>query len=83
MYLFLAVLGHYCCTGFSLVVVHVLLISGASFAAKHWLKGTWASVVAVPGLWSTVSIVVVQRLRGSVTCGIFPDQGWNPCLLYW
>ena len=76
MYLFLAVLGHHCCTGFSLVVVHVLLIAGASFAAKHWLKGIWASVVAAPGLWSTVS-------SGSVACGIFPDQGWNPCLLYW
>ena len=71
MYLFLAVVGHHCCTGFSLVVVHVLLIAGASFAAKHWLKGMWASVVAAPGLWSTVS-------RGSVAMWDLPRPGMEP-----
>ena len=45
--------------------------------------GSWASVAAAPRLQSTVSIVVAQRLSCSTTCGIFLDQGSNPCLLHW
>ena len=26
---------------------------------------------------------MTQRLSCSTACGIFPDQGWNPCLLRW
>ena len=33
--------------------------------------GTWASVF------------VAHRLSRSSACGIFPDQGSNPCLLHW
>ena len=29
------------------------------------------------------SEVVVHRLRSPAAHGIFPDQGWNPCLLHW
>ena len=51
MFLFLAVLGLRCCTGFSLVVVsrgysliatHGLLIAVVSLAAEHQLYDTWA-----------------------------------------
>ena len=34
-------------------------------------------------LWSTGSVVAVQEFSCSVSCGIFPDQGSNLCLLYW
>ena len=34
-------------------------------------------------LQSTGSTVVVLGLSCSVACGIFPNQGWNPCPLYW
>ena len=40
-------------------------------------------VVVAPGLWSTDSTVVVRGLSCPIACGIFPDQGWNPCLLHW
>ena len=40
------------------------------------------SVAVVPGLSSRGSIVVAQRLCCSAACGIFPDQGWNLCLLH-
>ena len=43
----------------------------------------WASVVAVPGLYSAGSVVVEHRLCCSMECGIFPDQGWNPRFLHW
>ena len=45
--------------------------------------GTWASVVVAHGLQSAGSVVVVHGLSCSTTCGIFPDQGSNPCPLHW
>ena len=44
-----------------------------------WCVG---SVVAAPRLQSVGSIVVVCGLRCFSACGIFPDQGLNPCLLH-
>ena len=32
---------------------------------------------------SAASVVVVHGLSCSAACGIFPDQGSNPCLLHW
>ena len=29
------------------------------------------------------TVVVAHRLSCSAACGIFPDQGSNPCLLHW
>ena len=37
----------------------------------------------IPGLWSTGSVIMVLRLSCPAACGIFPDQGSNPCLLHW
>ena len=73
-------LGLHCCTrafsscgeqGLLFVVVHRLLIVVASLVAEHRLLGTQASVVVVHGL------------SCSEECGIFPDQGSNPCPLHW
>ena len=43
----------------------------------------WASVVVAPRFYNTGPVVVVPRLSCSTACGIFPDQGTNPCLLHW
>ena len=84
--------GPHCCTGAlpgcgqrgcSLAAVQGLLIAGASPAAEHGLPGAQASVAAAAGLWCTGSVVVAHRLSCSAACGIFPDQGSNPCLLHW
>ena len=76
--------------GCSLVVVHGLLLAGASLVAGHrlqvlGLKQLWqvGSAVAAPGLLSTGLVVVVHELSCSMACGIFPDQGSNLCLLHW
>ena len=69
--------------GLLFIAVHRLLIAVASPVAEYSLKGARASVVVACGLWSTGSIVVVHRFSCSVACGIFPDQGLNPCLLLW
>jgi len=59
MYLFLAVLGLHCCTGFSQVVasrghssdvLHGLLLAVASSVAEHGRQGIQASVVAASRL---------------------------------
>ena len=35
------------------------------------------------GLWSAGSVAVVLGLSCPAACGIFPDQGLNPCPLHW
>ena len=40
-------------------------------------------LVAEHGSRRTGSVVVVHGLSCSTTCGIFPDQGSNPCPLHW
>ena len=42
-----------------------------------------ASLIAEDGLWSTDSVVGARGLSCSEACGIFPDQGSNPCPLHW
>ena len=48
-----------------------------------WGLGVQASVVVALRLQSTDSVVVAHRLSCSTACGIFPDQGSNPCPLHW
>ena len=45
--------------------------------------GVRASVVVAHGPSSAGSVVVAHELICSVACGIFPEQGSNPCLLHW
>ena len=54
--------------GLLFFVVHGLLIAVASLVAEHGLVG---------------SVVVVHGLSCSVACGIFLEQGLNPCPLNW
>ena len=79
IYLSLAALGLRCCTqafsscgerGLLFVAVCGLLILVASLVAEQGFQGAWASVVVAHGL------------RCSTACGIFPDQGSNPCPLH-
>ena len=75
---FLALLGLCCCKGLSLaagsggyspVAMRRLLIAVASLV-EHWLQ-------------STDSVIVAHGLGCSAACGIFLDQGSNPCLQHW
>ena len=69
--------------GASLVVECGLLIAVASLVAEHGLCSVQASIVLAPGLQSTGSVVVAHGLSCSLACGIFPNQGLDPCPLYW
>ena len=63
--------------GFSLVAVgRGFLHCGAG------LLSAVASLVAVLGLGSTGSVVVLHGFSCSVACGIFPDQELNPFPLH-
>ena len=68
--------------GYSLAVVHGLLIAVASLV-EHEPLGAWASVAGALGPYGAGSVVGVHRLSCSTTCGIFPDQVSNPYLLHW
>ena len=70
------------CHEWQLLFVAGLLTVVASLILEHGLWGIWALVVAIPGLQSTGSIVAAHRLSCFVACGIFPDQGSNPCFLH-
>ena len=51
-------------------MVHRPLIAVAFPAVEH-------------GLWSAGSVVVAYGLSCPLACGIFQDQGFNPCPLHW
>ena len=56
-----------------------------AWAPAHGLREVLfvGSVVVTSKIKRTDSVVVVQGLGGSVACGIFPDQGLNPCPLHY
>ena len=84
-----------CCdvVGFSLLWFFLLWSTGSRRMQPQqlWLAGSVVvarglqsagSVVVACGLQSTGSVVVVHGLSCSAACGIFPDQGPNPCPLH-
>ena len=77
--LFLAVLCLPCYMDFSLLAVN----GDSSPVAVHGLLHYHGFSCCKAQTLDTDSIVVVQRFRCSTACGIFLDQGSNPCLLHW
>ena len=51
-----------------------------------WCAGfslRWLLLLRTRPLGPCVSVVVAHGLSCPVACGIFPDQGLNPCSLHW
>ena len=80
----MAVLGlRFCAGAFSscgkrgplFITVRGPLIIAASLVAEHRLQTRRLS--------NCGSVIVAHRPSCSVACGIFPDQGSNPCPLHW
>ena len=69
--------------GYSVAAMHRLLIAVAALVMEHKLEGLQAPVVAALRLSSTISVVVTHGLSCPVACGIFLNQGSNPCPLHW
>ena len=62
--------------------VSLVVASEGSSAVRRLLIAV-ASLVWSTGSRRTGSVVVVHRLSRPMACGIFPDQGLNPCPLHW
>ena len=79
---YLRVFFSWWCAGFSL---RQLLLLGSVVSRTFGLQQLWyvGPVVAAPRLQSTGSVVEVHGHNFPSTCGIFLDQGSNPCLLHW
>ena len=67
----------------SLAAVHGLLVALALPCCEAWVQGRMGFIVAAPRLRSTGSVVAAHELSCSVARGVFPDQGWKPCILHW
>ena len=98
IYLFLAVLGLCCCVGFPLVAASrgcSLAVAQASRCSDiSWCR---AQAPRLSGFRSCITPAQQLQLVGSraqvsscgtqalllCTCGTFPDQEFNPCLLRW
>ena len=79
IYLFLAALGLRCCAWAFFSCRERELF----FTAVCGLLIAVASLVAAHRLQSAGSVVAAHGLSCSMACGIFPDQGLNPCSLNW
>ena len=65
--------------GLSLVVAS----GGHSSSRCVGLSLSWPLLLRSTGSRRAGSVVVAHGPSCSATCGIFPDQGSNPCPLYW
>ena len=75
----MAVLGlHFCARAFSSCGKW-----GPLFIAVRGPLTVAASLVANTGSRRAGSVVVAHGPSHSAACGIFPDQGSNPCPLHW
>ena len=69
--------------GYSLVSVCMHSHCGGFSCCRAQTLGRKCSAVAYGGLQSEDSLVVMHRLSRLEACGIFLDQGSNPCPLDW
>ena len=74
------------------VAAHGLSLGAASGAysslwcagfSLRWLLLLWLLLLWLAGSRAQASVVAVHGLSCSAACGIFPDQGSNPCPLHW
>ena len=65
-----------CCSGFSWCRARALGHMGFRSC------GVWPQELQLVGSRATGAAVKAQGLSYPAACGIFPDQGWNPCPLH-
>ena len=61
----------------------LLWCDGFSLRLLLLLQSMGSRRTGFSGCGTRASVVVVHGLSCSMACGIFPDQGSNPCLLHW
>ena len=85
IYLFILIFFFWLCWVF--VSVRGLSLLVASWGhSSSWCAGlslSWPLLLRSTGSRHAGSVVVAHGPSYSVACGIFPDQGSNPCPLHW
>ena len=79
LFIFGCVGSLFLCEGFSLVAAS----GGHSSSRCAGLSLSWPLLLRSTGSRRAGSVVVAHGLSCSASCGIFPDQGSNPCPLHW
>ena len=62
------------------------LVAASGDHSSSWCEGlslSWPLLLRSTGSRCAGSVVVAHGLSCSAACGIFPDQGTNPCPLHW
>ena len=62
------------------------LVAASGGPSSSWCAGLWLSqplLLRSTGSRSSGSVIVAHGPSCSAACGIFPDQGSNPCPLHW
>ena len=76
----------YGCVGSLFLCEGFLLVVASGCHSSSWCAGLSLSqplLLQSKGSRRTGSVIVAHRLICSMACGIFPDQGSNPCPLHW
>ena len=74
------------CVGSSVAVRRLSLVAASGGYSWLWCTASHSCGFFCCGaraLGARASVVVAHGLSCSVACGIFPDQGSNPCPLNW
>ena len=79
LFIFGCVGSLFLCEGFSLVAAS----GGHSSSRCAGLSLLWPLLLRSTGSRRAGSVVVAHGASHSAACGIFPDQGSNPCPLHW
>ena len=75
--------GLRCCVGVSVAAVSGGCSSSSSaFFSFQWLRLLWSTGSRHRGSWRADSGVAVRGLRCPAACGIFLEEGSNPCPLH-
>ena len=62
------------------------LVAASASHSSSWCTGlslSWPLLLRSTGSRRAGSVIVAHRSSCSTACGIFPDQGLNPCPLHW
>ena len=62
------------------------LVAASGGHSSSWCTGlslSWPLLLRSTGSRRTGSVIVAHGPSCSAACGIFPDQGLNPCSLHW
>ena len=86
IYLFIYIYIFFGCVGSSFLCDGFLLVVASGGHSSSWCMGLSLSrslLLQSTGSRCAGSVVVAHGPSCSAACGIFPDQGSNPCSLHW